>query len=405
MTSSPERGSVPGKLPGAVLALGVVSLLTDLSSEMIYPLLPVFLTSVLGAGALSLGIIEGVAEATASLLKLVSGIWSDRLARRKSLVTLGYILAGAARPLIGLAASWPQVLGLRFTDRVGKGLRTSPRDALIADVTPPARRGAAFGLQRAMDHAGAVLGPLAAAALLTLPALSLRQVFLLAGVPAAAAVVVLLLAVREPRPPPQAPAALPRPPSAKLAALPVPFRRFLAALGLFTLGNSTDAFLLLRLAEGGLAASWVAVLWSAHHGVKMATAYAGGRLADRVGRRSLVLAAWGIYAAVYAAFALFQQQAALVAAFLIYGLSFGLAEPAERAWLVDLAPAAGRGRAFGAYHAVVGLAALPASLLFGLLWTRLGVPWAFATGASLALAAAALLLRVPEQGPASESTA
>jgi len=172
-----------GGLPATVVTLGVVSLLTDLSSEMIYPLLPVFLTAVLGAGPQALGVIEGVAESTAALLKALSGGWSDRLRRRKPLVVAGYALAGLARPLIGLAASWPAVLGLRFADRVGKGLRTSPRDALITDATPPDRRGEAFGLQRSLDHAGAVAGPLVAAALLTGAGLALAAVVLLALAP------------------------------------------------------------------------------------------------------------------------------------------------------------------------------------------------------------------------------
>lgn len=393
MAAAPPGGG-RARLPRAVVALGVVSLLSDLSSEMIYPLLPLFLTTVLGAGALSLGVIEGVAEATSSLVKLLSGAWSDRLRRRKPLVTAGYVLAGVARPLIGLAGGWGQVLGLRFADRVGKGLRTSPRDALIADVTPPPRRGAAFGLQRALDHAGAVLGPLAAAALLALPGMTLREVFLLAGVPAVAVVVVLVAAVRDPgRPEADVVTGPGRP---VLRGLPSPLRRLLVALGVFTLGNSTDAFLLLRLGEAGLAASWVALLWSAQHVVKAAAAWAGGRLADRLGRRAMILAGWSVYAAVYAAFALLETTAGLVAVFLVYGLYFGFTEPAERAWVVDLVPAPERGRALGTYHAVVGVAALPASLLFGLLWSRFGAPWAFAAGALLAAAAALLALRVPE---------
>ncbi|MFH1143102.1 MAG: MFS transporter, partial [Candidatus Eisenbacteria bacterium] len=189
------------RLPKTIIALGFVSFFTDFSSEMIYPLLPVFLSSVLGAGAVALGVIEGIAESTASLLKIVSGAWTDRVRRRKPFIVVGYGLAGVVRPLIGLAAAWPFVLGMRFLDRVGKGLRTSPRDALIADVIDPRRRGAAFGLHRAMDHAGAVAGPLVAATLLTIAGLSLRQVFLLAAIPAAAVMLIVLLAVKEQSPP------------------------------------------------------------------------------------------------------------------------------------------------------------------------------------------------------------
>ncbi len=380
----------PSRLPRTVIALGWVSLLTDLSSEMIYPLLPVFLTGVLGAGAAALGVIEGVAEATASVLKVVSGYWSDRVRRRKPLVLAGYAAAGAARPLIGLATSWVGVLGLRFADRVGKGVRTSPRDALIADTVDPARRGRAFGFHRAMDHAGAVAGPVAAAGLLAL-GMPLRGVFLLAAVPAAAVILVIVKGVREPAAP------APRPPAEPGVAgsMEPGFGRLLAALVVFTLGNSTDAFLLLRLTDVGVPAAGVALLWSAHHAVKMGANLLGGRLADRAGRRPALLGAWALYAAVYAGFALAEAPAVLVTLFLAYGAYFGLAEPAERAWAADLAPRGLRGRAYGLYHGAVGLAALPASLGFGLLWKAFGAPAAFATGAALALAAAALLLAVP----------
>jgi MFS family permease len=375
-------------LPATVVALGVVSLLTDLSSEMIYPLLPVFLTTVLGAGPQALGLIEGVAESAASLLKVVSGRWSDRARRRKPLVVAGYSLAGAMRPLIGLAAGWPTVLLLRFADRVGKGLRTSPRDALIADATPPAQRGEAFGLQRSLDHAGAVAGPLVAAALLTFAGLSLRAVFLLAAVPAVAVVGVLVAWVREaPRGTVGAPANI----IGAWRELGRSFHVVLAALLLFTLGNSTDAFLLLRLSNSGVSPAGVALLWSAFHVVKMISAYACGRASDRLGRRRMVIAGWSVYAAVYLAFAVVGSRPAVIATFLAYGLYYGLTEPVERAWVADLAPPQLRGTAFGLYHGVIGLAALPASLLFGILWQRFGAPAAFFTGAALAAGASVLL--------------
>ena len=384
------------KLPAAVVALGVVSLLTDLSSEMIYPLLPVFLTTVLGAGPQALGLIEGIAESTASLLKVVSGRWSDRARRRKPLVVAGYSLAGAVRPLIGLATGWPTVLLFRFADRVGKGLRTSPRDALIADATPAPQRGEAFGLQRSLDHAGAVAGPLVAAALLAGAGLSLRAVFLLSVVPAAVAVGVLVGWVRE------APRAALAPPAKAAGAwreLGRPMHVVLAALLLFTLGNSTDAFLLLRLSGAGVSAAGVALLWSAFHVVKMVSTYVGGRISDRLGRRPMVIIGWAYYASIYLAFALVGSRAAMIATFLAYGLYYGLTEPVERAWVADLAPPHLRGTAFGLYHGVIGLAALPASLLFGLLWQRLGAPVAFLTGAGLALAATVLLALVPRGAP------
>jgi MFS family permease len=378
-------------LPTAVLALGVVSFFTDVSSEMIYPLLPLFLASVLGAGPAALGVIEGVAESTAALLKVVSGRWSDRARRRKPLIVAGYGLAGAARPLIGLAGSWPAVLALRFADRIGKGLRTSPRDALIADVTPLERRGEAFGVQRAFDHAGAVVGPLVAAALLGWAGLSLRAVFLLAAIPAAVVIVVLLLAVHEP--PRPAPAVAPGG-SAGREPFGGRFGLLLGAVVVFTLGNSTDAFLLLRLADAGVTPARVALLWSAFHVVKAAATWLGGRLSDRLGRRPMVTAGWLLYVAVYLAFATVSRPITLVAVFLAYGLYFGLTEPVERAWVVDLAPASRRGAALGLYHGAVGLAALPASVLFGLLWQRFGAPAAFFVGAGAALVATLLLLGV-----------
>ena len=388
---------VLSRLPGTVVALGVVSFFTDLSSEMIYPLLPVFLTTVLAAGPRALGVIEGVAETTAAGVKLLSGLWADRLRRRKPLVVAGYSLAGLVRPLIGLAGSWPSVLVLRFADRVGKGLRSSPRDALIADATPTERRGEAFGLQRALDHAGAVAGPLVAAALLAWAGLSLRTVFLLAAIPAAVVVVVLLAAVHEaPRQTTSASIAADAPAMRELGR---PFFLVLAAVLLFTLGNSTDAFLLLRLADTGVSASGVALVWSAFHVVKMLATYAGGRLSDRWGRRPMVTAGWMVYATVYLAFAVVDSSPAVIATFLAYGLYFGLTEPVEKAWVADLVPERLRGTAFGLYHGTVGLAALPASLLFGLLWQRFGAPTAFATGAGLAAAASGLLLLLrPRRG-------
>ena len=391
LESSPPR--MRAKLPQAVIALGLVSFFTDLSSEMIYPLLPVFLAGVLGAGAFSLGLIEGVAETTAAVLKVFSGIWSDRLQRRRPFILAGYGLSSLARPLIGLARAWPFVLLMRFADRVGKGLRSSPRDALIANATPQSLRGRAYGLHRAMDHAGAVAGPLVAAALMSKAGFSMRQVFLMAALPGIAVMGILLFKVKESAASP--PPAVARPARAGWRDMSRDFRRFLLALIVFTLGNSTDAFLLLYLAQSGIDAPRVALLWSLHHVVKMVATYAGGRASDRIGRRAMITGGWLIYAAVYAAFAFVPSQAGLIAAFLIYGLFYGLTEPAEKAWVADLAPARIRGAAFGYYHGGIGVAALPASLIFGLIWHRWGAAPAFLTGAALALLAVLLLSRVP----------
>ncbi len=378
-----------------MIALGVVSFLTDLSSEMIYPLLPVFLVESLGAGAIALGTIEGVAESTAAVLKIASGWWTDRARRRKPLVVVGYGLSGALRPLIGLAASWPIVVALRFGDRIGKGLRTSPRDALIADVTPVERRGAAYGVHRAMDHAGAVAGPLVASGLLLIPGFTLRRIFLLAVIPAVLVIIVLVLGVSEQErtgPPTSQPPAL----SDWWSSMGSPFRRLLLAVVVFTLGNSTDAFLLLRLSDAGFAVGWIAVLWSLHSAVKMVANLYGGQLSDRLGRRNLVAGGWIVYAGIYLGFGVVSSGPTLVALFLGYGIYFGLTEPVERAWVAEIAPEEARGGAFGLYHGAIGLAALPASILFGLIYATVGASAAFGTGAALAIVATALLFRVPQ---------
>jgi MFS family permease len=379
------RPSLFSRLGRNVLALSAVSLLTDVSSEMTYPLLPVFLATVLGASATSVGVIEGAAESTAALLKLASGWWSDRAPRRKPLVLLGYAIASAIRPLIGLAQSVSQVLAIRVTDRVGKGIRTSPRDALIADSVDPAIRGRAFGFHRASDHAGAVIGPLLAFAILRWSRLDLRTVFLLTAIPGALAVLTLLFGVREvPREKPAREGAA--------AGLKVPLgRRFWAYLGvllLFTLGNSTDAFLLLRAGQLGVAPALVPILWAMLHVVKSASSTPGGALSDRLGRKPLIVAGWLVYAAVYFAFGRASATWQAWALFAVYGLYFGLTEGVEKALVTDLVPPDRRGAAFGWYNLAIGLAALPASLLFGALWDRWGSSTAFDFGALLALAAA-----------------
>jgi MFS family permease len=395
-----------------VLALGVVSFLTDVSSEMIYPLLPVFLTRELRVGATALGAIEGAAESTAAFLKLGSGWLSDRVRRRKPLVVAGYALAAAVRPLVGLASAVWQVLAIRLTDRVGKGLRTSPRDALIADSVDPAVRGRAFGFQRAADHAGAVVGPLLAFALLRWLGVPLRQVFLWAALPGLLAVATVVFAVREGRRPrggpragdlpetgPAAPTAAAAPADrdaaagspARLRRVPLP-RRFwavLAVIFVFTLGNSTDAFLLLRAAQLGVAPVLVPVLWSLLHVVKSLSSTPGGTLSDRLGRKPLLIAGWGLYALVYLGLGAARAEWQAWALFAVYGVYFGFTEGVEKALVADLVPADRRGAAFGWYNLTLGLGALPAALLFGALWDRLGAPTAFAVGAALALAAVA----------------
>lgn len=379
------------RLPRTVIALGAVSLLTDASSEMIYPLLPVFLSSVLGAGPLAIGAIEGAAESVAALLKLASGWWSDRLPRRKPLVVAGYGIASIARPLIGLAQGVGQVLAIRLADRVGKGIRGSPRDALIADAVDPSQRGRAFGFHRAADHAGAVAGPLIAFALLAWFDLPLRTVFLLAAVPAAAAMITLMVGVRESR---RDVAAAAKAPSLARQGLGRRFWLYLGVLLLFTLGNSTDALLILRASDLGVTAALVPILWAVLHVVKSASSTPGGVLSDRFGRRPLIIGGWLVYAAVYLGFALASETWHAWALFILYGLYFGMTEGVEKALVADLVPAGARGAAFGWYNLTIGLAALPASLIFGGLWQTYGAATAFVTGAGLALAAAVGLLFV-----------
>lgn len=386
--------SVPRSLGRNVIALAAVSFLTDVSSEMIYPLLPFFLTAALGASAATLGTIEGAAETTASLLKLASGWWSDRVRRRKPLVLLGYGLASLARPLVAVAHSAGQVLAIRLTDRVGKGIRNSPRDALIAESVAPSIRGRAFGVHRAADHAGAVLGPLIAFVLLQRAGMELRAVFWLAAIPGVLAVLAVILFVREAPPRAEPPVAASRgepAPEARGGSLPRSFWAYLAIVLVFTLGNSTDAFLLLRAGQLGVPMAAIPLLWAALHVVKSATSAPGGVLSDRFGRVPALVAGWAVFAAAYAGFAMATEAWHAWALFLLYGVFFGLAEPAERALVADFVPAERRGTAFGWFHLTVGIGSLPASVLFGIVWDRLGASAAFFLSAGLAVVSAALL--------------
>jgi MFS family permease len=361
-----------------------VSFLTDVASDMTYPLLPVFLATVLGASATAVGAIEGAAESTAALLKLFSGWLSDRVPRRKPLVLAGYGIASLIRPLIGFAQVASQVLAIRVADRIGKGIRGAPRDALIADSVDPAIRGRAFGFHRAADHAGAVVGPLLAFVLLSWGGLELRDVFLLTAIPGALAVAMVLFGVREvPREAPKK--------SHKIdlrAPLGRRFWSFLAVLLVFTLGNSTDAFLLLRARDLGIDAALIPILWAVLHVVKALSSSPAGALSDRIGRKPLLVTGWLLYAGVYLALAFAETVWHAWALFAIYGVYFGLTEGAEKALVADLVPADVRGTAFGWYNLAVGVGALPASLIFGLIWDGAGAPVAFGFGAAMALVAA-----------------
>lgn len=391
-TTADGRGPLK-KVGRNVYVLGGVSLLTDVSTEMIYPFLPTFLTKVLGASPTFVGLVEGVAETTASLLKLLSGWLSDRLRRRKSLVVAGYTLSSSTRPFMAMAAFPWHVLVLRFVDRVGKGLRTSPRDALIADSTDEAIRGRAFGLHRAMDHLGAVFGPLIAFLLLPLVHGSLRAIFWLSSVPAALSVALLVGFVQEH---PSKAAKDPPTPALHLKPFDRRFTTFLLIIALFTLGNSSDAFLLLRAEQVGVASTHLPLLWLLLHVVKSGSAVPGGMLSDRFGRKVGIISGWIVYGAAYLGFANAEEAWQIWGLFALYGLFFGLTEGVERALVADLVPAHAQATAFGLYHATIGFTALPASLLMGFLWERFGAPFAFTVGASLAFFAALLFLFLVE---------
>ncbi len=362
---------------------------------MIYPLLPLFIVGTLGAGPAVLGLIEGVAETTSSLIKLLGGWLSDRFHRRKPLVVGGYGAAAIARPLIAAATAPWHVLAIRFADRVGKGVRTAPRDALLAESVPAARRGTAFGVHRAADHAGAVIGPLLASAFLLLYPGQLRPLFAVALVPGLIAVGIAVWKVREVSDV-TADHAAPSPAPAPAPAPAPGFSRFLFVLVIFTLGNASDAFLLLRAQQLGVATALIPLLWAALHVSKMAFNVVGGALSDRIGARPVIIGGWCVYALVYLGFATADQAWMAWVLFLVYGLYYGMTEAPEKALVAAFAPAGRRATRFGAYHMAVGLAALPASLIFGVLWQWAGAAAAFGFGAVLAfLAAAFLTLLVP----------
>ena len=381
------------RIPRPVWLLGWSSLFTDAATEMIYPLLPVYLSRVLGTGPLSLGIIEGVAEAVNSALKIVSGYVSDRREKRRSIVITGYALSSTARPLIALTTGWPQVLLVRALDRTGKGIRGAPRDAMLARFAAAAERGRIFGFHRAMDHAGAIVGPLVATAILFFAPGEYRLVFALTVIPGAIAVALLFLV-----PEPAAVAPIPVASTGDATVRPEGRRRlfaFLAILLLFSLGNSADAFLLLRLADEIGNATYVPLLWSGLHVVKASLSTWGGTLSDRIGRKQVIVIGWLLYALVYIGFATASTAQTLIGWFLIYGVFFALTEGAEKALVADLAPASRHGLAFGAYNTALGIGALGASIVFGLLYERFGAATAFTTGAALAASAALLLSFVP----------
>jgi MFS family permease len=374
-----------------VVVIGVVSLLNDFASEMVVPLIPLLLATVLAAGPVALGLIEGVADTVSNLLKLWAGRHTDRIGRqRKPYVVFGYTLSNIARPLIALSGSWLTVLAIRVTDRIGKGLRTAPRDALLADAIRDGEAGRAYGFTRALDHTGAVLGALAAAAVVYFGTERLEVVIALSAIPGLAAVSLIAFGVREP---PRAVPANNVIPPLRWAALDPPVRSYLLVMTFFTLGKIPETFLLLRGHELDMSVVELLLLWAAMHVVKAAISEQAGRHTDRVGRRPLILGGWMVYAITLFALAFVQTGTMLWMWSLALGFYFGLTEGAERALVRDLAPPAERGTAFGWFHMLVGLAAIPAGLLLGGLWSLFGVQPAFLTSCVLAAIAVVLFWR------------
>ena len=378
-------------LPRTVVIFGLVSFLNDAASEMITPLLPIFLTVTLGAGPAVVGLVEGVAEATASLLKLVSGRLADRGWNPQGLVMGGYSVSNAARPLIGLAFGWWWVLLLRFLDRVGKGVRTSPRDALIAASTDSAIRGKAFGFHRALDHAGAVVGPLLAFGLLRW-GIELQHVFLISILPGILVILLLIFGL-----PSVTHAQVPRTEVSTLSwrGLDSQLRALIIATGGLALATTPEVFLVLWATTHGLKIVWIPLLWAAASAVKMLVAMPGGYMSDRYGRLPILLVGWGLRILILICLGLMASSEWLIwALFLAYAGSLAFTEGAERALIGDYAPAGQKATAFGLYHMVSGLLLLPGAVLFGTLWQWIGESIAFFTAAGLTVISLIILVMI-----------
>jgi MFS family permease len=373
------------------VALGFVSLLTDVSTEMIVPVLPLFVVGVLGASMASVGVIEGVAESTAALMRLGSGWLSDRIGRRKPFLFFGYGLSAVAKAALAAVLSWPMVLALRFGDRIGKGLRNPPRDALIADSVEPRRLGRAFGFHRALDTLGAAIGPLVAFLMLRAFPGDFRRIFLFSAVPAALSLAVLGAFVRTRRREPAGARAARR---VEAQALGGAFQRFLLVAGLFALANSSTAFLLLLAADrthgAGFTSAQVTLVYLLYNVVYAALSWPVGELSDRIGRRPILLTAYFLFAALYALLAWRAGPVYVIAGFVLLGLHSAMLEASQRSMLGDLVAPERRGTAYGLYYTVIGVGLLPASIVGGALWDRLGPRVMFGVDAALALLAGLL---------------
>ena len=397
-----------------IYLLGAVSFFNDFASEMIYPLIPVFINSVLGLGAAFIGIIEGIAETTNSLIKLFSGYFSDKFNKRKAFVLAGYTISNLLRPLIGIVSSWGGLLFLRFSDRVGKGIRTAPRDALIGDSAPAQRRGFAFGFHRSMDHLGAVAGSLIASLILYVFLLDIRKVFLLSIIPGVIAILIVVFGVKEVTRKINGQKKgldtnAPKGGSSdtikdgkiekkrilnfrEFKALGGRFSYFLSILVIFALGNSTDAFLLLRASDLGIKTAAIPLLWAVHHISKAIFSTLGGHISDKLGRKTMIICGWVVYFLTYFGFAFADVPYMIWVLFVFYGLFFGFTEGVEKAFVCDMVPKDNLGTAYGFYNLAIGLSALPASLIFGFVWKVFSFKAAFIMGACIAAVALVMLL-------------
>ena len=388
---SDSRSRLSSDLPRNVRALGWVAFFNDTATEMSYWLLPQFMVSVLGAGPMAFGLMEGAAETVASFGRLISGFLSDRMRRRKPLAAAGYTVANLAKPLLAMAQSWGQVFWIRFADRAAKGFRGAPRDALIADSVPPDKRGAAFGFRQSMDSAGAIVGPLAAILLLPLFLGNVRHVFWAASLPGLVSIFLAWFMVREIRPAVPA-AGAPR--AGPLNVLRGNNRRLiviLVAVGLFSLGNSSDLFLILRAQNLGVRAELAPVLGLIFNLVYTVLSWPAGKLSDRIPRRALVVLGYLIYSGVYFGFARFHTAQAVWLLMPLYGLYYALTEGVLKAWISDLVPSHSRASVFGLFNWVIGVTAFPASLLAGWLWQHSSPATPFYLSSALSFVAAVML--------------
>ncbi len=417
----------------SIYFISAVSFFNDIASEMIYPLIPVFIKTVLGFGAEVIGVIEGIAESINSLLKLFSGWISDKAKKRKVFVLAGYSLSNLVRPLIGISSYWGMLLGFRLTDRVGKGIRSAPRDAMICDLAPENKRGLAFGIQRGMDHAGAVVGPLIASALITLFLLDLKTIFLFSYIPGIITVLLVIFGVKEikkddhvrleelqkfqssqyftGRQDTREKSIYPKEPYDKTKKSSVLFFKDFKKLGgrfnyllsifvIFTLGNSTDAFLLLRASDLGIQLAYIPLLWSTLHVSKTLFSLLGGYLSDKTSRKTIIGLGWSVYILTYIGFAFADNMWQIWALFAFYGIFFGFTEGVEKALVGDMISKETRGLAYGYYNFAIGIAALPASIVFGLVWRLFSFRNAFIMGAAISIIAIIMLifLRIPKKG-------